>query len=146
MADAASFKPGDRVEIGGRTMLRPGFSLVGLTGVVFASAPNVPEGCLTVAVDWPAHGYNEENGYPDGSLPLFVNVPMAHLSDADTPEELKPKPKFESKSQLSELLGKGAPEKKAPEKPAPEKPAPEKSAPEKSDEDAPDERPKLRLL
>ena len=153
MADVTSFKPGDRVEIGGRTMLRPGFSLVGLTGVIFASAPNVPEGCLTVAVDWPAHGYNEENGYPDGSLPLFVNVPAAHLSDADAPEELKPKPKWESKSQLADLLGKTPPEKPATEKPLTEKVAPDAAASNSSgkaagkpDEDAPDERPRLRLV
>ncbi|PQV64809.1 hypothetical protein B1R32_10376 [Abditibacterium utsteinense] len=150
MADSPTFKPGDRVEIGGRTMLRPGFSLVGLTGVVFASAPNVPDGCLTVAVDWPAHGYTEENGYADGSLPLFVNVPAAHLSDADAPEELKPKPKFTSKSQLSSLLGKTAPaepeaRESSVEEPAMPKPAASKTAP-KPDDETPNERPKLRLV
>ena len=123
-----SWKFGDRVEIGGRTMLRPGFSLVGLTGVIFPSAPNVPADCVTVAVDWQAHGYNEETGYPDGSLPLFVNVPHEHLTAADAPEELKPKPKFESKSEL----------RKTPEK-SPEKP-------KSDDENRDGERPRLRLV
>ncbi len=130
-----AFKFGDRVEIGGRTMLRPGFSLVGLTGVIFPSAPNVPDGCLTVAVDWPGHGYTEENGYPEGSLPLFVNVPAAHLTDADAPEELKPKPKWESKSELSHHLQLGKVE------------APIEAAKKEPKEDDEGEmRPKLRLI
>lgn len=129
--ETPTFKFGDRVEIGGRTMLRPGFSLVGLTGVIFPGAPNVPDGCLTVAVDWPGHGYTEENGYPEGSLPLFVNVPAAHLSDADMPEEQKPKPKWESKSELKAHLGQVEPPEAA------EKPA---------DEEEGESRPKLRLV
>ncbi|HEX8463326.1 MAG TPA: hypothetical protein VF627_01795 [Abditibacterium sp.] len=84
---------GERVEIGGRTMLRPGFSLVGLTGIVFPTAPNAPAECLTVAVDWIGHGYTEEAGYPDGSLPLFVNVPVAHLTPAQAPQPPKVEPK-----------------------------------------------------
>ncbi len=156
MADSPTFAPtfknGDRVEIGGRTMLRPGFSLVGLTGVIFPSAPNVPDGCLTVAVDWPAHGYNEENGYPDGSLPLFVNVPVAHLSDADAPEELKPKPKWESKSQLADLLGKTSTPKSETPKSVSKDVADEtpkaslKTEIPKKDDDADENRPKLRLV
>ncbi len=107
MEESPEFKFGDRVEIGGRTMLRPGFSLVGLTGIIFPNAPNAPAGCLTVAVDWVAHGYNEESGYPDGSLPLFVNVPAPHLSPAEAPappEELKPK-KFEPKKTIDPKKG-----------------------------------------
>ncbi len=135
--EAQTFKFGDRVEIGGRTMLRPGFSLVGLTGVIFPSAPNVPDGCLTVAVDWPGHGYTEENGYPEGSLPLFVNVPAAHLSDADAPEEQKPKPKWESKSELGAHLGRvEAPKEEIKER--------EKAPPKNEDEG--ENRPKLRLV
>lgn len=133
-----SFKFGDRVEIGGRTMLRPGFSLVGLTGVIFPSAPNVPDGCLTVAVDWPGHGYTAENGYPEGSLPLFVNVPAVHLSDADAPEENKPKPKWESKSELKTHLGKAAAQEPA------EETSPAKTP--RKDEDEGENRPKLRLV
>lgn len=74
-----SLKWGARVRVGGRTMLRPGFSLVGLEGIVVPSAPNTPQGCLTVAVDWQAGGYTQENGYDTDSLPLFVNVPQEHL-------------------------------------------------------------------
>ncbi len=141
MADEPhTFKFGDRVEIGGRTMLRPGFSLVGLTGVIFPSAPNVPDGCLTVAVDWPGHGYTEENGYPEGSLPLFVNVPSAHLTDADAPDEQKPKAKWESKSELKAHLGQAETPKAAPEK------APEKPTPSTKDDDEGEARPKLRLV
>lgn len=60
-------------------MLRPGFSLVGLSGIVFFTAPNAPAGCLTVAIDWPRHGYTAANGYEEGSLPLFVNIPAQEL-------------------------------------------------------------------
>lgn len=107
MDQSPEWKFGDRVEIGGRTMLRPGFSLVGLTGIIFPNAPNSPAGCLTVAVDWVAHGYNEASGYPDGSLPLFVNVPAQHLTAAEAPappEETKPK-KFESKKAIDPKKG-----------------------------------------
>lgn len=136
------WKFGERVEIGGRTMLRPGFSLVGLTGVIFPSAPNVPDGCLTVAVDWPGHGYTEDNGYPEGSLPLFVNVPAIHLSEADAPEALKPKPKWESKSELSAHLGRAEAPDEAPESGLKSVPPVEKPA--KDDEG--ESRPKLRLV
>lgn len=70
---------GQWVEISGRTMLRPGFSLVGLTGIIFPTASNAPAGSATVAVDWERHGYTEANGYPPGALPLWVNVPVMHL-------------------------------------------------------------------
>jgi hypothetical protein len=125
-------------------MLRPGFSLVGLTGIVFPTAPNAPAGCLTVAVDWLAHGYNEDSGYPDGSLPLFVNVPEAHLTPATDPEEPKPKPKFQSKSQLRALTETPDAPEKAPEvRREVERPV----APSKKSDDEPEgERPRLRLV
>ena len=89
---------GTRVEIGGRTMLRPGFSLVGLTGMVYLSAPGVPPGCTTVIVDWKAHGYTPENGYAEDSLPPLVNVPTLHLTIVGqgevAPAEPEVKPKF----------------------------------------------------
>ena len=79
---------GDRVLIGGRTMLRPGFSLVGLEAVVMPTFPNAPEGCVTVQIDWKGAGYDEEK-YDD--LPPFINVPFAHLEPVtatdDTTEE-----------------------------------------------------------
>ena len=88
---------GTRVEIGGRTMLRPGFSLVGLTGMVYLTSPGTPPGCTTVIVDWTSHGYTPEGGYEEGSLPPMVNVPTQHLTvfegEVETPE-IKPKPKF----------------------------------------------------
>ena len=70
---------GDKVVIGGRTMLRPGFSLVGLTGLIVASRYNAPPGTRAVWVDW------EEAGYTDTEdLPQVVNVPAIHLSPAES--------------------------------------------------------------
>lgn len=65
---------GDKVIIGGRTMLRPGVSLVGLQARVMPSVPNVPPGCTTLLIDWAAQGYSES-----GDLPSLVNVPTSHL-------------------------------------------------------------------
>lgn len=87
---------GTRVEIAGRTMLRPGFSLVGLTGMVYLQAPGAPAGCTTVIIDWKSHGYTPETGYPEDSLPPLVNVPTLHLaivSGEAQVEEAKPQPK-----------------------------------------------------
>lgn len=140
MDEPTQLSIGDRVEIGGRTMLRPGFSLVGLTGVIFPSAPNAPAGCFTVAVDWVAHGYTAEAGFPDGSLPLFVNVPVPHLSPAAPPEDVsqQPKPKFKPRNELRpETLVEADPE-----------PAPQTPPAPPSGEDEPEEppRPRLRLV
>ena len=144
MDEATPFAVGDRVEIGGRTMLRPGFSLVGLTGIIFETAPNAPANCLTVAVDWIAHGYTAEAGYPDGSLPLFVNVPVPHLTPAAPPEEVtqQPKPKFKPRNELRpETLVEVEPEPQ----PEPETPSPPEAPPtEDEPEDPP--RPRLRLV
>lgn len=141
MEDSPQWQFGDRVEIGGRTMLRPGFSLVGLTGVVFPTAPNAPAGCYTVAVNWVAHGYSEESGYPDGSLPLFVNVPGPHLSPAPdeepAPPEAKKPAKFQPKNQFPELRrDKG--------ESAPGEPEETPKTPKRDDE--PEGRPRLRLV
>lgn len=78
---------GDKVRIGGRTMLRPGFSLVGVTGRIVQSRYDAPPGTLAVWVDW------EESGYADQEdLPSVVNVPYIHLEliahqDAASDEE-----------------------------------------------------------
>jgi len=64
---------GDKVTIGGRTMLRPGFSLVGLTGRIVASRYDAPPGTRAVWIDW------EEFGYDDPDLPRVVNVPSIHI-------------------------------------------------------------------
>lgn len=78
---------GDKVLIGGRTMLRPGFSLVGLQGLVMPSAPHVPANCTTVHIDWQAQGYTQTD-----DLPPLVNVLTEHLelatNDANTNIEL----------------------------------------------------------
>ena len=130
---------GTRVEIGGRTMLRPGFSLVGLTGMVYLQAPGTPPGATTVIIDWKAHGYTPENGYAEETLPPMVNVPTQHLTlfegEVEEPE-VKAKPKFVPRpDRIDPRTGRPADESShgAPEK--------------KSDDDEPEpERPKLRLI
>jgi hypothetical protein len=73
--ESGNMKLGDKVVIGGRTMLRPGFSLVGLTGLIVTSRYDAPAGTRAVWVDW------EEGGYTDTEeLPSVVNVPEIHLS------------------------------------------------------------------
>lgn len=129
---------GTRVEIGGRTMLRPGFSLVGLTGMVYLPAPGAPPNCTTVIVDWKAHGYTPENGYPEDTLPPLVNVPTQHLEifegEVEEPE-VKPKPKFvPRKDRIDPRTGRPADEGEIEPKTEPNQ-----------DDDEP-ERPKLRLV
>ena len=134
---------GTRVEIGGRTMLRPGFSLVGLTGMVYLPAPGVPPGCTTIIVDWKAHGYTPENGYAEDSLPPMINVPTQHLDvfkgEVEEPE-VKAKPKFvPRKDRIDPRTGKQVEESGEAEESA----EPKKG--EKGDDDEPP-RPKLRLV
>lgn len=75
------FKLNDRVVIGGRTMLSPEFSLVGLTGRVVSSRADAPAGTVAVWVDWEEGGYTETE-----ELPPVVNVPSIHLELADAIE------------------------------------------------------------
>ena len=154
-----------RVEIGGRTMLRPGFSLVGLTGVVFPTQPNAPAGCVTVAIDWPEHGYTPANGYPEGTLPAFVNVPVNHLTPKDEPganplfslaalfndaegeeeaEETMIEPAAKPGPAL-QILGGGAPRLAAPAPQAKEEPA-EEPEPEPEPPEPANNRPRLRMI
>ena len=135
---------GDRVVIGGRTMLRPGFSLVGLEGIVMPTAPNVPPGCLTVLIDWQGQGYQNE----DGDLPLFVNIPSAHLEPAEN------KTAQEEPQPSRPVLGFVRPQTtndKATTDEATKHKAPQEEAAESVDEQKPDERddderPRLRLV
>lgn len=71
--DKSGFRPHDRVRIGGRTMLRPGHSLVGHEGTVFAVGGWCPPGHAQIIVD---DEMVEEDG---GARVLLVNVPVAHL-------------------------------------------------------------------
>jgi hypothetical protein len=116
-------------------MLRPGFSLVGLTGLVFPNAPNSPPGCATVVVDWLAHGYTPETGYPDGTLPPSVNVPIEHLrvmgadetiAETAPAEPKKWKPKHHELSKTA--------------------PSEEESSSDDEGEEPPTEKPRLRLV
>lgn len=139
-----NFKFGDRVEIGGRTMLRPGFSLVGLSGMVFPSAPNAPAGTVAVKVDWLEFDYTEENGYPADSLPPVVNVPSDHLILLEENPTilgvkkpvLKPNPNAPAKPKLG-IVGGDAPKKESLQDEPP---------PVQEDEDDEPPRPKLRLV
>ena len=76
---------GDKVTIGGRTMLRPGFSLVGLTGRIVSSRADAPPGTLAVWMDWQEFGYENLD-----ELPPVVNVPSAHLALASHHESAPP--------------------------------------------------------
>ena len=71
--DGFSFAPHDRVRIGGRTMLRPGISLVGREATVFAVGGWCPAGHAQVIVDGEIL---KEDG---GARVLLVNVPFEHL-------------------------------------------------------------------
>lgn len=143
------FKFGDRVEISGRTMLRPGFSLVGLAGMVFPTAPNAPAGTVSVAIDWLAFDYSEENGYPEGSLPPVVNVPADHLillNENPTTlgvakPVLKPNPNASVKPKLG-IVGGGA---DAPKSESPQTAGEDAATPPPGEDDEPP-RPRLRLV
>ncbi len=134
------------MEIGGRTMLGPGFSLVGLTGMVYPSAPNAPTGTVTVAVDWLAFDYTPENGYAEGSLPPVVNVPAEHLILIEENPTvlgvkkpvLKPNPNAPQKPQLGIVHGGVEPSKPNSTE--------ENETPPSPDEDDEPPRPKLRLV
>ena len=169
MDETPEFQLGQRVEIGGRTMLRPGFSLVGLTGVIFMTLPNTPAGCATVAIDWPEHGYTPANGYPEGTLPAFVNVPVNHLAPVETPGST---PLFSLAAMLSgmtdeeddeaeptadepvakpgpalQILGGGSPRAASPAPQAKEEPVDElEPAPEPEPTEPPSGRPRLRMI
>ncbi len=147
------FKFGDRVEIGGRTMLRPGFSLVGLSGMVFPTAPNAPAGTVSVKVDWLEFDYTEENGYPEGSLPPVVNVPADQLILLDenpttlgvAKPVLKPNPNAPAKPKLGIVSGGAdAPKAEAPESKL-KTPQEDEGAPPQDEDDEPP-RPRLRLV
>lgn len=135
---------GTRVEIAGRTMLRPGFSLVGLTGMVYLPAPGIPPGCTTIIVNWAAHGYTPESGYPEHTLPPLINVPTQHLEiktgEAETvvDTEPQPKPKFvPRKDRIDPRTGRPADEG------APQTPEVDEKS-DDADEEPP--RPALRLV
>lgn len=97
-------KLGDKVIIGGRTMLRPGFSLVGLTGRIVSSRADAPPGTLAVWMDWQDFGYENLD-----ELPPVVNVPTVHLSlaEPDEPESNERKPAAPSSTKESQNESNG---------------------------------------
>lgn len=73
----------DKVIIGGRTMLRPGYSLVGKSGTVFALGSAHDDVCQVMVDD-------EIMEAPDGGqMALVVNVPIMYLTmvEANADEE-----------------------------------------------------------
>lgn len=81
------FQLNDKVVIGGRTMLSPTISLVGLTGRVVSSRHDAPPGTIAVWVDW------AESPYADmDDLPPVVNVPSPHLEHFDETKQDEPPP------------------------------------------------------
>lgn len=118
-------------------MLRAGFSLVGLEGVLMPTFPNAPEGCATVQIDWKAAGYDEEK-YDD--LPPFINVPIAHLEIVEA-EIARPVLGFVSLE--SATAGE---EKKTQLETAPGSHENISSQTDSSQNDSDDERPRLRLV
>lgn len=81
------FQLNDKVVIGGRTMLSPTISLVGLTGRVLSSRYDAPPGTVAVWVDW------DESDYADlEDLPSTVNVPSVHLEHCDPHKRDEPPP------------------------------------------------------
>ena len=78
MNEKPQFELNEKVTIGGRTMLSPTVSLVGLTGRVVSSRHDAPTGTIAIWVDW------DESEYKDlDDLPSTVNVPWQHVDFAD---------------------------------------------------------------
>src|SRR5215216_7811608 len=87
MEPKTRFQLNDKVIIGGRTMLRPGLSLVGLTGRVVSSRHDAPPGTIAVWVDW------DDSPFADwDDLPSTVNVPSMHLEHFDESRRDEPPP------------------------------------------------------
>ena len=77
----------DKVVIGGRTMLSPTISLVGVTGRIVSSRHDAPPGTVAVWVDW------DESPYADmDDLPPVVNVPSPHVEHFDAAQRDEPEP------------------------------------------------------
>jgi len=85
--DNKPFQLNDKVLIGGRTMLRPGVSLVGLSGRIVSSRHDAPPGTIAVWVDW------DDSPYADwDDLPSTVNVPSIHIEHFDESKREPPPP------------------------------------------------------
>jgi hypothetical protein len=85
-----AFELGQKVVIGGRTMLSPTISLVGLTGRIVSSRHDAPPGTIAILVDW------HESEYADvEDLPAMVNVPQEYVEiyDPNKKDEPPPPPK-----------------------------------------------------
>lgn len=81
------FELGQKVVIGGRTMLSPTISLVGLTGRIISSRHDAPSGTIAVMVDW------DESEYADvEDLPFSVNVPAEYVEIFDPNKKDEPPP------------------------------------------------------
>lgn len=79
MSETTNFELGAKVVIGGRTMLSPSVSLVGLTGRIVSSRHDAPPGTIAVWVDWDESPYADQ----EDDLPSTVNVPYQHVEIYD---------------------------------------------------------------
>lgn len=87
MNEEHEFKLGQKVVIGGRTMLSPTISLVGITGRIISSRHDAPPGTVAVLVDW------DESEYADvDNLPSSVNVPWQYVEIFDPNKKDEPPP------------------------------------------------------
>jgi hypothetical protein len=79
------FELGTKVIIGGRTMLSPTISLVGVTGRICSSRHDAPPGTVAIWVDW------DESPYANlDDLPRTVNVPWQHVEIYDPNKKDEP--------------------------------------------------------
>ncbi len=85
-----NFQLGQQVVIGGRTMLSPTISLVGVMGRIVSSRHDAPPATVAILVDWDQSEYADVDDLPD-----TVNVPWQHVEiyDPNKPEEPPPLPK-----------------------------------------------------
>jgi hypothetical protein len=81
------FELGKKVVIGGRTMLSPTISLVGLTGRIISSRHDAPPGTVAILVDWHESEYAGVDDLPD-----TVNVPQEYVEIYDPNKKDEPPP------------------------------------------------------
>jgi hypothetical protein len=82
-----AFELGQKVVIGGRTMLSPTISLVGLTGRIISSRHDAPPGTVAILVDWHESEYIDVDDLPD-----TVNVPQEYVEIFDPNKKEEPPP------------------------------------------------------
>lgn len=128
-------------------MLRPGYSLVGMTGTVFAVGGFVPAGHVQVVVD------GEVVDDDGGARVLIVNVPSAHLELLAPPQPEAAAPEATPAAPAFTMVAKQKPKKVAADadkQPAAAgeeaKPAPPEQSPDEPENGEPEKPFGLRLV